>query len=299
MGYRLQNHTRWNANHLHTFDGADGANPYAGLVQASDGNFYGAAVSTIFKITPKGVFTTLYKFDDDGQVIGRLIQAADGALYGTATNGGANGFGSAFKITLGGALTTLYSFCSQHGCSDGFDLTAGLIQATDGNFYGVTSLGGNPNCVVNGESGCGTIFQLTPSGTLTTLHSFDQIDGIVPYGALLQATSGVVYGTTFQGGGITCSLKTGCGTAFRLDMGLGPFVTFVQAAGKVGSTGGILGQGLTGTTVVSLNGIPANFTVVSDTCLTATVPAGASTGYVTVTTPTGVLTSNVPFRVIK
>ncbi len=91
----------------------------------------------------------------------------------------------------------------------------------------------------------------------------------------------------------------GYGTVFSLDVGLGPFVTFVRAAGKVGQTGGILGQGLAGTSAVSLNAIPMNFQVVSDTYLTATVPAGATTGYVTVTTPTGVLTSNVPFRVIQ
>ena len=75
-------------------------------------------------------------------------------------------------------------------------------------------------------------------------------------------------------------------------------MAFVRRAGKIGQTGGILGQGFTGTTSVTLNGIPANFKVVSDTYLVATVPPGAATGYVTVTTPTGVLTSNVPFRVI-
>jgi len=91
----------------------------------------------------------------------------------------------------------------------------------------------------------------------------------------------------------------GYGNVYSLDMGLGPFVTFVQAAGKVGQTGGILGQGFTGTTNVSLNGISASFTVVSDTFIRATVPLGATTGYVTVTTPSGTLTSNVPFHVIR
>jgi uncharacterized protein (TIGR03437 family) len=81
-------------------------------------------------------------------------------------------------------------------------------------------------------------------------------------------------------------------------MGLGTFVSFVLPAGKVGHAGGILGQGFTGTTSVSLNGIPASFTVVSDTYIRATVPAGATTGYVTVTTPSSTLTSNVPFHVI-
>jgi hypothetical protein len=75
-------------------------------------------------------------------------------------------------------------------------------------------------------------------------------------------------------------------------------VTFVRAAGKIGQTGDILGQGFTGTTSVSLNGTAASFTIVSDTLIRATVPHGGTSGYVTVTTPSGKLTSNVPFRVI-
>ncbi len=138
----------------------------------------------------------------------------------------------------------------------------------------------------------GTVFQLTPTGILTTMHSFDSSDGAVPIGGLIQATNGTFYGSSSQAG------PYNSGTLFSLDLGLGPFVTFVRAAGKVGQTGGILGQGFTGTTSVSLSGIPASFTVVSDTYIKATVPAGATTGYVTVTTPSGVLTSNVPFHVI-
>ena len=101
------------------------------------------------------------------------------------------------------------------------------------------------------------------------------------------------YGTTTYGG-------TGKeGTIFSVGVGLGRFVAFVRAFGKVGQTGGMLGQGFTGTTSVMLNGIPANFKVVSDTYIRATVPSGANTtGYVTVTTPSGVLTSNVPFYVV-
>ena len=117
---------------------------------------------------------------------------------------------------------------------------------------------------------------------------------------LVQGTVGNFYGTTGNGGvgGDSCSLPYGCGTVFGLHVGLAPFVAFVRDSGKVGQTGGILGQGFTGTTSVSLNGTPASFTVVSDTFIRATVPAGATSGYVTVTTPSGTLTSNVPFYVI-
>lgn len=108
----------------------------------------------------------------------------------------------------------------------------------------------------------------------------------------MQATDGNFYGTNFYYG------ANSDGTIFRLDLGLGPFVAFVRGYGKIGETAAILGQGLTGTSSVAINGIPADFTVVSDTSIRATVPAGATTGYVTVTTPDGTLKSNVPFRVI-
>lgn len=113
----------------------------------------------------------------------------------------------------------------------------------------------------------------------------------------MQATNGSFYGITNGGGDNSC--YSGCGTIFKLDVGLDPFVAFVRDYGKAGQTAEILGQALTGTTTVSLNGIPMNFNVVSDTYLTATIPNGATTGYVTVTTSSGALTSNVPFTVIQ
>jgi len=184
------------------------------------------------------------------------------------------------RLTPENDLTTLHSFDQ----NDGSDPFGKLVQGTDGNYYGTTS---------QGSTNVGTIFQITQDGILTTLHDFEGTDGTDPRGGLVQATNGKFYGTTFQGG------DGNSGTIFSLDMGLGPFVTFVRAFGKVGQTGPILGQGFTGTTSVMLNGVPADFTVVSDTYIKATVPPGATTGYVTVTTPTGVLTSNVPFHVIR
>jgi hypothetical protein len=141
------------------------------------------------------------------------------------------------------------------------------------------------------------VFEITTDGTLTTLHTFNGTDGSLVYGGLVQATTGVFYGTTEHGGANVCA-GFGCGTVYSLSTGLSPFVAFVHASGKVGQTGGILGQGFTGTTEVSLNGIPSKFTVVSDTYIRATVPAGATTGYFTVTTRSGILTSNVPFHVL-
>jgi uncharacterized repeat protein (TIGR03803 family) len=172
---------------------------------------------------------------------------------------------------------------------------AGLVEGSDGNFYGTTPYGANLDC---GSSGCGTVFDITSTGTFTTLYEFDAAyGGIFPYSALLQSTNGVFYATTYEGG-FSGGCDSGCGVLYSLNMGLGPFVSFVRNPAKVGQLFGILGQGFTGTTSVLLNGTSATFTVKSDTLIEATVPSGATTGYVTVTTPSGTLTSNVPFQVI-
>lgn len=291
----------------------DGFDPSGPLLQATDGKFYGTTAGaggngeegggTIFKMTADGTLTTLYTFNGNGVdgllPAGGLVQGSDGNFYGATGEGGLyNDAGTVFKITPGGTLTTMYNFCAQPGCPDGKLTYAALVQGTDGNFYGTTLYGGDSPCI---PEGCGTVFQITPSGTLTTLHSFGGSDGQFPYAGLVQATDGKFYGTTAFGGVGSCTnggAPIGCGTIFSLDMGLGPFVTFVRSYGKVGQTGGILGQGFAGTSSVSLNGIQASFTVVSDTFIKATVPAGATTGFVTVTTPSRTLTSNVPFHVL-
>jgi uncharacterized repeat protein (TIGR03803 family) len=340
---------------------SDGANPSAGLVQGSDGNFYGTTpiggafgAGIVFKITPAGVLTTLANFDgSNGQdaAFGSLIQASDGNFYGTTLQGGAHtacggtsGCGSVFKVTPRGKLTTLYSFCAQTNCADGFELFGGLVQGSDGNLYGTTAEGG--------ANGYGTVFQLTTTGKLTTLHSFNSSDGAYPEAALIQGTDGNFYGTTPQGGtngvagtvfqitpagtlttlydfcaktncadgtgpfesvmqatngkfygtafsgGSSTNCIGGCGTAFSLSMGLAPFIETRTASGIVGSHVIVLGNNLTAATAVNFNGTPAAFAVRSATEITATVPAGATTGLVTVATPSGTLTSNHPFRVI-
>jgi uncharacterized repeat protein (TIGR03803 family) len=150
----------------------EGTYPYAGLVQATNGDLYGTTVSggancapdgsgcgTVFKITPSGALTTLYSFCaqsgcTDGQdPWGGLVQATNGDLYGTTFYGGANEYGTIFKITSRGALKTLYSFCSQSGCTDGQNPYAGLVQDTNGALYGTTYSGG--------ADGGGTVFRLS------------------------------------------------------------------------------------------------------------------------------------------
>jgi uncharacterized repeat protein (TIGR03803 family) len=283
---------------LHSFGAInDGFNPFvAGLIQGSNGLLYGTTSAsitgfgTVFEITTGGTLTTLHIFDDtDGSFpLGGLVQAADGNFYGTTEVGGANTVGTVFKMTPAGTLTTIYNFCPQTGCPDGKNPVAGLIQATDGNLYGATYMGGT-----DGEGG--TLFKITTGGALTTLYRFclqsNCPGGGNPRGGLLQGTDGNFYGTTLDFG------TGGDGTVFSLSEGLAPFVALSPTSGKVGGVIRILGQGFTGTTGVSFNGAAATFTVRSGAYLSATVPSGATTGFVSVVTPGGTLTSNREFRV--
>jgi uncharacterized repeat protein (TIGR03803 family) len=201
---------------LLSFDGNDGDGPYAGLVQASDGNLYGTTseagpnygAGTIFRITPSGVITLLHTFHGpDGSSPGAvMIQAKDGDLYGTTQSGGsANkncyfGCGVVFRMKLNGAFKVLHRF----NVTDGEYPYGGLVQASDGNFYGTTQVGG--------YHGSGTIFRITPTGTLKTVHTFTGGDGTFPFDSLIQANDGNLYGTAYAGGTYTR------GTIFRMSL---------------------------------------------------------------------------------
>jgi uncharacterized repeat protein (TIGR03803 family) len=275
---------------LHSFLASDGYTAYDALIQGTDGNFYGTTskggsgtVGTIFRITPTGTFTVLYNFDTTHGTTpySSLVQASDGNFYGTTEAGGASGFGVIFRMTRAGQLTVLHNFT---GAGDGGNPLAGLTLATDGNAYGTTDVGGTLNF--------GVVFKLTPQGTFSVVNNFDSIHGAYPTTPLIQNTNGEFYGDTYEGG------TADEGTFFSLDTGLGPFVSLVRRSGKVGRVIGILGQGLTGTTSVSFNGVAAKFKVLSDTSLTATVPKSATTGLVTVVTPARTLKSNQKFIVV-
>ncbi len=170
-------------------------------------------VATAATLPAQG-FKVLHSFDgaDGSSSWGQMLLGADGNYYGTTQNGGSGscnmGCGTVFKVTPNGTLTTLHSFT---GSPDGALPFAGLVQAPNGDLYGVTLAGGtSANCSPNGASGCGTVFTITLSGTLTTLHSFNGLDGNGPGAPLLLASDGNYYGTTAGGA------RYGGGTAFKI-----------------------------------------------------------------------------------
>jgi uncharacterized repeat protein (TIGR03803 family) len=288
-------------HHFHQTDGCQRAT----LVLGADGNFYGTTEiggtfddGVVFKMTPAGMVTVLHSLDgvNDGyDPIAPLFQGSDGNFYGTTQNTGGSP-GNVFQITPAGTFTVLYKL---NGTTDGAHPWAGVVQATDGNFYGAAAIAGsinNTNCF--SDSGCGTLFQVTPGGSFSVLYNFDYTTGFYSL-APFQHTNGELYGNTVHGGTGTnqaCG-QYGCGVLYSWNAGLPAFVSLIPYAGKVGSTIGFLGQGFTSSSSVSFNGTPATATVVSGTYLRATVPSGATTGFVTVTTSSGTLTSNKQFIV--
>lgn len=265
-------------------------------VQGTDGNFYGSAygggtdnLGLIYKTSAAGAIKTLHTFsgypNDGANPIGAMVQANDGNFYGVTYLGGAKNLGSVFKITPAGTYTLLHSFAGYP--SDGTHPRSGLIVGSDGNLYGTTSQGGAKN---DGE-----IYKITPAGVVTLLYSFCSAtsctDGFSPIQPLVQHTNGKFYGNTSGN-------SLGGSYFYSLGTGLAPFVRLVNWTGKVGATVEILGQGFTGATSVSFNGVSGNFTNVSDTYMTAVVPAGATTGTLIVKTFTSSMSSNRAFRVV-
>jgi uncharacterized repeat protein (TIGR03803 family) len=191
----------------------DGSNP-GSLIQASDGNFYGTARSTVYKITASGQFTLLYTFKEDpttghfpnGEYPGSLVEGPDGFLYGVAGSGGqvlglaVSQPGNLFKLSKTGSFSIVYTFCSAAKCADGA-LPNSIIVGKDGNFYGSTIGGGSfqgQNCQ---SFGCGVVFRLTPGGAYTVLHTLNGTTEGSRLVGLVQASDGNFYASaTFANG---------------------------------------------------------------------------------------------------
>lgn len=264
------------------------------LVQGTDGAFYGNTevggkygYGDVYRMNARGGFWRLHSFGatsgqypDDGKYpVSALVQASDGTFYGVASAGGQQqGYGLVFSITSTGVYKVVHYFTG----TDGAIPFAGLTLATDGNLYGSTRAGGAYDR--------GVIFRLTPSGDYTVLHDFKTAAG-GPQLTMIQHTNGRIYGFTPAGG------AGQIGMLFRLDLGLRPFVTYLNVWGRVGAHVMILGQGFTNDSVVSFNGVTADKISVHPTYMKVTVPDGATTGPITVTNSDGTLTSNKIFRV--
>ena len=212
---------------VYDFNDATGSGytPFGGVVLGTDGNFYGTTKAggnfnegTLFKITASGTLTTPYNFGtckypckEGLYPKAPPVQGTDGNFYGTAPNlnDGTN-TGVVYKITSAGKFTTIHAF----DFTAGYNPNAPLIQGSDGNFYGTTTLGGKtvtPTCVATFSSAtCGTVFKITTAGKVTTLYKFGKTDGAGPLGPVIQGTDGSFYGTTSEGG------TSGLGVVFKL-----------------------------------------------------------------------------------
>lgn len=213
---------------LHSFenDQTDSCYPYAGVIEDASGNLYGTTTGTgldgqdygtVYKLTPGGSFTVLYWFcsnyycTDGSDPIGGLVLDKEGNLYGTTGLGGANGYGTIFRYSADGTLTTLYSF---RGGNDGGMPLADLISDNKVNLYGTASQGGT--------YGAGTVFKFTSGGKFKVLHTFKggRSDGAYPEFGLTRDAAGNLYGTTALGGNQRCYWEDfgyGCAIIFKID----------------------------------------------------------------------------------
>lgn len=268
---------------------------FAPFMLADDGNLYGTTAAggqteqgTVFRMSQTGAVKGIFAgdFTNGTNFVGPVTQGNDGFLYGTASANGSGGFGVVFKLSLKGKYTKLHEF-GLDLANDGFDPLAGLVAASDGKFYGATSAGENGSNVPQGN-----LFSITSSGTYNIVFAFDGPHGRLEQATPMQHTNGKIYGTTVGGG-----LHEG-GVVYSLDNSAPPFLGLTTRWGSSGQTAQILGQGLAGATSVKFGTGSASFNIVSDTFATATVPDDGTTGFVTVTTPSGTLTSARSFFVV-
>ena len=223
---RAGNATTKTVTIIYSFGGtsSDGADPVAGLVLGSDGNFYGTTrnggsstfcplgCGTVFRVSPSGTYTSLYSFGsyagDGGFPYAGLVQGNDSNFYGTTEKGGAYNWGTVFRISPSGTYTTLYNSAGYLNES-GHNPVAGLVQGSDGNFYGTAT--------TDGRYLHGSVFRISPSGTYTTLYAFvgSPNDGADPVAGLVLGSDSNFYGTT-EFGGASTNCGNGCGTIFRI-----------------------------------------------------------------------------------
>ncbi len=297
---------------LHSFLGngtGDGNAPMGPLALGVDGNFYGTTQEggssaynsgTVFQITPKGKIKYIYNFIDANgyEPAAGVTQGADGKWYGTTSSGGTYSAGTLFQLTTAGKIDFLHNF--DYAVDDVSGPVNPLTLGTDGSLYGPA------NCY---PWGCGaeSLYKITTKSVFTVLYNaFTDPNGACPDGSVTGCDlsspmalhpNGNFYGTTLQGG-VYEGVDVGHGVFYSFSNGLKPYIILQYPRGMISTSIGIFGVGFTGASAVSFHGVAADFTVVSDTYLTATIPAGATTGTVTVTEPSQTLASAVKFTVL-
>jgi len=267
-----------------------------GLIQGSDGNLWGMgngwiiSSGPVFKISTAGKESLVYAFKggtDGLNPFTNLTQGSDGNYYGTTEGSGGSQVGTIFKLTPKGVETVLYNFPSPP--TMGAYPRLPLTQGPDGLLYSAASDCGGGGC---GQAG---LFDITTKGVYTNLYLYPlgQSNSLQPFAPLLLSTNGTFYSTTEQGG------SGSAGSFYSVSTKYSPFISLVNvSSGREGSQVGVLGQGFSSSSVVKFGGVAATKVTLSGTTfLTATVPAGALTGSVTVTTGTTTLTSNLTFKV--
>ncbi len=312
----------------------DGATPNFGLVRGLDGWFYGttniggaAGKGVLFRIGPNGTYTVLFSFGGShknfgSHPAGSLVQASDGNLYGVCFAGGANQRGTIFMVTPQGHVKLVHTF--QYVGTEGSSPNFGLIEGADGNLYGATTAGG--------ANGWGTLFQISLQGTYRDIYDIpawavqngppiQASDGnlwesVTPNGSghvIAVSTSGSLvedvylhigdeYSALMQGTDGKLYVAGASGFIYAIDAGLPPpapsVVGFRPASGLVGTNVVVSGANYVGATGVTFNGVSAGFVVNASGVITATVPVGASSGPVQVTTPGGPVASQTDFTVL-
>jgi uncharacterized repeat protein (TIGR03803 family) len=278
---------------LYTF--ADGNSLPSVLTAGGDGNFYGTEadadgygnVGGVFKIAAGGTFKLLYGFDNSLNVSGPssgVVRDSNGKLYGTTAFPSGTGNGALYDVTTAGKLTDIYNFPATLN----FDESANnMMQASNGNLYGASYNGGT------GASG--GLYELTSANVFSS-YSFatDSNMGGGPRAPLMQATSGIIYGSNSSGNAVDG------GALFELNIGAAPFISLVTPvySGEEASTVGILGQGFSSKSVVEFGGTKATTTKLTGTTyILATVPTGALTGDITVTTGSTKLSTIASYKI--
>ncbi len=303
---------------IHTFTGTDGASPTSALIQGTDGRLYGVTEAggtngqgVVFKMTTAGAITVLHSFSQTTDGAGpqaSLVQATDGNLYSVLPFGGSNSKGTLYKLTTAGTFSVLFSFNGTLGATP----AAALAQNTNGLLYGDTQGGGptNQGLFVSSNIGASPFcsLQITSGAIGASTNIFGQgfsTGSVVSFGGV-HASSTTLTGTTFIAATVppaaltgSVTVKTGsttltCKQTFKV---VPTLKTFSPASGPVGTEVTITGTGLTQASKVTFNGTVATFTVNSDTQITASVPAGATTGKISVTTKGGTVSSSAKFTV--